>query len=188
MSSISSPPTAQQIGAPMVRPTALPVLPHNIPTELKELKQWAIWRYVLKDGGWAKMPYKARASYSANASIKDPSTWSFFGAAITIYEVLGRGDGIMFALCDSDPYMGVDLDHVRDLSTGELEGWAQEIVARMPGYWEVSPSGTGLRHIRRGRLPDDGRRNGGRKKGDIEMYDYGRFLTITGHVLKGNHA
>lgn len=173
----------------LVRPVALPIFPDNIPPKLKERKQWAVWHYVLKDGIWTKIPHIARASYCTKASIKDPSTWSYFGAAITVHQVLGDGDGIMFALCESDPYVGVDLDHVVDPGTGAIEDWAQEIVARMPGYWELSPSGTGLRHIREGRLPENGRRNGGRKKGPVEMYDCGRFLTITGHRLGGsNHG
>src|SRR5690606_37373144 len=36
-------------------------------------------------------------------------------------------------------------------------------------------SGTGIRIIGRGKLP-----TGGRKTGDVEMYDDGRYLTITG--------
>ena len=49
-------------------------------------------------------------------------------------------------------------------------------------YTEVSPSGTGIRIICRGKLPP-----GARRKGKVEMYDESspRYLTITGHVLDG---
>jgi hypothetical protein len=40
---------------------------------------------------------------------------------------------------------GIDLDTCRDLESGNLESWAEEVVARFASYAEVSPSGTGLK-------------------------------------------
>ena len=59
---------------------------------------------------------------------------------------------------------------------------AQDIIRRVHSYTEVSPSGTGIRIICRGKLPA-----GARRKGPVEMYDESspRYLTITGHVLDG---
>ena len=47
-------------------------------------------------------------------------------------------------------------------------------------YTEVSPSGTGLRIFAQGGLSGKGR-----KRGDIELYSQGRFLTVTGDHLPG---
>jgi primase-polymerase (primpol)-like protein len=63
---------------------------------------------------------------------------------------------------------------------GKPEPWAAEIVRRLASYTEYSPTGTGLHVIVRGGLP--GGRN---RKGPIEMYDRGRFFTVTGRPLPG---
>jgi primase-polymerase (primpol)-like protein len=47
-------------------------------------------------------------------------------------------------------------------------------------YTELSPSGTGVRIFVYGKLPPIGR-----KTGDIEVYEAGRYLTITGNHLDG---
>ena len=58
--------------------------------------------------------------------------------------------------------------------------WARAIVVAMNSYTERSPSGHGLRIFLRGTLPP-----GRRKAGDIEMYDGGRYLTLTGQHVPG---
>jgi hypothetical protein len=62
-----------------------------------------------------------------------------------------------------------------------LETWAQEIVDRFKSYSEFSPSGEGVHILIRGALPP-----GRRRVGQIEMYDAGRYFTMTGHVLNGH--
>jgi putative DNA primase/helicase len=55
-----------------------------------------------------------------------------------------------------------------------------KIIEQLPTYWEISPSGTGLRGFGYGRKP------GGRcRTGDFEIYTHGRYLCITGHHLDG---
>jgi primase-polymerase (primpol)-like protein len=72
---------------------------------------------------------------------------------------------------------GVDLDHC--LRNGRLTSQAARIVAQLSSYTEISPSGSGLHVIVRGRLPP-----GARRKGDAEMYDTDRYFTVTGHVWR----
>jgi primase-polymerase (primpol)-like protein len=72
------------------------------------------------------------------------------------------------------------LDHCRDPQSGEIEAWAQAIVNQLQSYTEISPSGTGLRILFKARLPPKGRR-----KGNIEVYDEKRYVTLTGHHLAG---
>jgi hypothetical protein len=75
------------------------------------------------------------------------------------------------------PFVVIDLDKCVDPQTGDVETWAGEIVRSIDSYTESSPSGTGLHIWVRGAKPGDRCRNG------IEMYDRGRYLTLTGrHV------
>jgi putative DNA primase/helicase len=76
--------------------------------------------------------------------------------------------------------VGLDLDNCHDRETGEIAAWALKIIEQVPTYWEISPSGTGLRGFGYGRKP------GSRcRAGDFEMYTHGRYLCITGHHLEG---
>jgi hypothetical protein len=79
-----------------------------------------------------------------------------------------------------DDLCGVDLDKCLDPETGEIESWAQEIVGELSSYTEISPSGTGVHILIRGELPDS--RN---RKGRFEVYDRGRYFTVTGKHLSG---
>ncbi|MEK6675884.1 MAG: DUF927 domain-containing protein [Planctomycetota bacterium] len=61
-----------------------------------------------------------------------------------------------------------------------MKNWAQQLVDGLNSYTEVSPSNTGVKVFLRARLPGERRR-----KGQIEMYDQGRFFTVTSRHLKG---
>ena len=91
-----------------------------------------------------------------------------------------RGGGVGFVLTATDPFTGTDLDHCRNPETDEIAPWARQIVRVINSYTEVSPSGTGLRIFAQGGLSGKGR-----KRGDIELYSQGRFLTVTGDHLPG---
>ncbi|MBI4595132.1 MAG: hypothetical protein HY730_02010 [Candidatus Tectomicrobia bacterium] len=80
----------------------------------------------------------------------------------------------------TDPSCGIDFDHCRNPETGEVEPWAMEIILRFGSYCEISPSQTGVKFWVRGTLPGPGH-----KKGNIEIYDQGRYFTVTGHTLEG---
>jgi primase-polymerase (primpol)-like protein len=85
-------------------------------------------------------------------------------------------DGVGFVFCSADPLTGIDLDGCRDPESGEISPWADKIIAdASEGYVEVSPSGTGVHIIVEGRV-----RDGGIRRGAIEMYSRDRFFTITG--------
>jgi primase-polymerase (primpol)-like protein len=139
-----------------------------------------VWRYEDRRGKPAKVPYEPWAGKLVRARINDPASWNTFGVAITAFE-FGRGnfDGLMFALTPDDPFAFVDLDHCRDPRTGHVDPWAREIIDFLAGYTEISPSGTGVHIFVRGSLPPFGR-----KKGNFEVYDRGRFATVTGNRLE----
>jgi putative DNA primase/helicase len=162
------------------RPVALPVNPDQIPDALKAVPQWVGWRYQWRVDTYSKPPYQSDgATY---ASVDDPSTWTTFEAALQAYQ-RGAVDGIGLVLTADLGLVGVDLDHCRDAETGDIAGWAQAIVSRLESYTEVSPSGTGLRIWVYGTLPPTGRR-----KGQIELYQEGRYLTLTGCHLTDTPA
>jgi putative DNA primase/helicase len=165
----------------------LPVRKEGIPRELWDRPQWVMWKGKPRDGKPGKLdkiPYQPRAEEAKLASSTDPSTWATAGAAVTIYEQVGGYEGIGFVPTSDDPFVGIDLDDCREPSTGRVEPWAEAIVDALQSYTEVSPSGTGLRIIAKGKLPPEGRR----KNGPIEMYETSRFLTFTGHRLSATPA
>jgi len=149
--------------------------PENIPDELKDRDQWVVWKAVHRDDKITKVPYDSKTGKKAKAN--DPSTWASFDKTWEAYES-GRYTGVGFMLTESDPFCGWDLDHCRDPESGHIEDWAMDIVNKLQGYTEVSPSGTGLRIIVKAKLPSIGRR-----KNNTEVYEADRYLTITGHIL-----
>jgi primase-polymerase (primpol)-like protein len=75
----------------------------------------------------------------------------------------------------------VDLDKCLDPKTGEIEGWAQEVIEELDSYTEISPPGTGVHILVRGELPA-----GRNRRGRFEAYDRGRYFTVTGKHLPGS--
>jgi len=143
-----------------------PIYWKNIPPELACLVRWVVW----KDNKVPRIPGTYRP-----ASTTDPATWRSFGQALASVRC-GQADGIGFVFTDT-PFAGIDLDHC--LRDGRLTCQAARIVAQLSSYAEISPSGTGLHVIVRGRLPP-----GPRRKGDVEMYDTDRYFTVTGYVWR----
>lgn len=153
--------------------------PESIPAELKIIPRWLLWRLETRDGKPTKTPYQVSG---ALAKVNDPTTWTDFDTALSTY-LKGGYSGLGIALSDDDDLLGVDLDKCLNPDTGELDPKAARIVADLPTYCEVSPSGRGLRLFGFGMLPQ-----GGRRKGHVEMYEAGRYLTVTGHRFNGHTA
>jgi primase-polymerase (primpol)-like protein len=157
-----------------------------IPDELKKLEQFACWRYEpdKKDlSKLKKVPYNPGTGRKASHS--NPRTWRPFEDAVRAYLAEpSYYNGVSFAVTKAGRIVGGDLDHSIDPVTGEIAEWALKIIARFKNtYWEISPSGEGLRFFLKGALPAHGR-----KKGNIELYDGARFLTLTGNRVPGTAA
>jgi len=146
-----------------------------IPDELKALVRWVNWRSVERDGKPTKVPIDPKDGRIASCS--DPGTWGTFKDALARLSS-DSVDGIGFQL--GSPYTGIDLDHCRNRKTKKIEPWARAIIWQLNSYTEVSPTGTGVHIIVKGVLPTRGRR-----KGLVEMYSSGRYLTMTGLHLDG---
>jgi putative DNA primase/helicase len=154
------------------------LITENIPEELTERPQWVCWRLEERDEKLTKVPYTPGTLRRASST--DLMTWKTFDEVASAYE---RSEppygGIGFVFCSADPFVGIDIDNCRNPKTGEIAPWAQNIIDRVQaGYIEISPSGRGIHIIVEGRV-----RDGGMRKGPIEMYSRGRFFTITGRTL-----
>jgi primase-polymerase (primpol)-like protein len=114
---------------------------------------------------------------TVRASVDAPATWSRFANAVAAIGA-GAAPGIGHVL--GDGLVGVDLDHVRAERTGLVDDAAMAIVRALDSYAEVSPSGTGVHVLAWGSLPP-----GRRRRGFVEMYDGGRFFTVTGRHVVG---
>ena len=152
----------------------------SIPCELKGVPQWVCWQLETRDGKHTKVPINPLTL--GYASCSDRQTWASFANAFECYERHGTS-GIGFVFTSDDPYIGVDLDKCRDPETGAIEPWALTIIDALSSYTEISPSGCGVHVYLKGTLPA-----GKRRKGKIEMYETGRFFTLTGEHLTDTPA
>jgi putative DNA primase/helicase len=150
---------------------------YQAPGELRTADQFVCWREEDRDGDITKVPYSV---HGGRASSTNPKTWAPFEAAIAYAEEHSMS-GVGFVFTEDDPYAGIDIDKCRNAETGEIEPWAWKIVAALDSYTEVSPSGTGLHVFVKATLPGPNNR-----KGPVEMYESGRYFTLTGEHLGGS--
>lgn len=169
--------------AAIEKPARLAIVEENIPAALKELDRWVCWSWEWRDTKWDKPP---RDVSGRLAKSNDPKTWCNFAQAMAAYQG-GRFDGVgivLGKLDDGRSLAGVDLDRVRDPQSGALAPWAVWVVCRLDTYCEVSPSQKGVKFFCWGTLPK-GKRSDSDGRG-VEMYDGGRYFTITGAKLEGS--
>ncbi|PTE79279.1 phage/plasmid primase, P4 family [Staphylococcus gallinarum] len=151
----------------------------QIPYELKELDHWCCFKIEKVDNGrFTKRPYNPNTNEMAKSN--DESTWVSFEDAAS--QSLNY-DGIGFFF--KAPYVGIDLDKVGNeieayLEEPDTDNIISEFINVLETYAEISPSGTGIHLITKGELPPRGRR-----RGNVEIYDTGRFFTMTGNQIGG---
>lgn len=143
----------------------------NIPVEMKQRKQWVLWK---QDSEKGKIPYSINGTMANSTS---PATWASIEQILQKYNG-GGYDGIGYVFHESDPFTGVDLDNI---FTGDrvIKDEAKSTIKELNSYTEQSPSGQGVHVIVKGSVP--GERN---RKGMYEMYDKKRFFTVTGKHVK----
>ena len=158
----------------------------GLPEELKSLKRFVCYQLVPKTDK-AGNPYNDKVPKNphtgGNAASNNPATWADFDTAVSAVSKYHL-DGIGFQFGGSG-YIGIDIDHcIRE--DGSLSDMAEDVVSTLKSYTEISPSGTGLHIIMKGKKPGEkctSKKNPvtGEK---LEIYDSGRFLTVTGNVFK----
>jgi hypothetical protein len=150
----------------------------RVPQELRDVRQWHCWRMGKnKDGEDVKYPMQVNGT---SAKSNDASTWTDFETAESASQFYS---GLAFEI--TDPWTGVDLDDCIDEQG--IKPWCVEILFRFDGigFAEVSPSGTGIKILTRGRKPAGSRSQHRFAEGQIECYDNRRFWTVTGDLYNG---
>lgn len=154
------------------------VLYDKIPNELKQLPQWVCWKGEPGENGKIrKIPVNPKTGGGAMSN--NPDTWADFETAVRA-SVAYSGVGFMFA----PPYFGVDIDNIaaeiEAFRDGQDDNIVSEFVHTLNSYAEYSQSGNGIHIICRGELPA-----GGRRRGNVEMYQTGRYFIMTGNDAAG---
>jgi P4 family phage/plasmid primase-like protien len=169
-------------------PTPIRHRSDNIPAFLRSSTQWIHWAATEEknNGRFNKVPV-SRTGFNINAH--DSKNWMTFEKVTQSFDPAVHS-GIAIDLAGSKVkaadtleevfLIGVDLDRcvlcVNQDGTPALTPHAQAIIDALNSYWEVSPSGTGIRAFfyADSKIP-------GKNKGGAEIYSEGRFLTVTGH-------
>lgn len=160
-------------------PTPLEVNFAAIPEVLKSRSQWVAWTYKLIDGEIKKPPLSPTTGKLA--SVTSSETWGSFEDAQQAYET-GRIAGKPLAIAGvgfvlTHGIIGIDIDHC--IVGGTITPDASLIAAALQTYTELSPSGAGSHLLMEGSLPGRYRR-----KDHIEMYQDGRYFTVTGQTVQ----
>lgn len=152
----------------------------RIPLEIQREFKWAVWLAEPRTNQPGKFKKAPRSpSNGSYLKVNNPDSFSDFEACQSAVEQNGyTGVGL---LLEGKGWVGVDIDNFTTMSSADKEpilNWIKMALAK-GAYVERSPSGSGIRAIFKGAFI--GR---GRKVGDLEIYQTGRFLTITGHAIE----
>ena len=148
------------------------------PAELKACNQWVLWRQEARKGKPTKVPCQCNGK---NAKSDDPRTWTSYSNVLAAFRP-DRFSGIGFVLSHLDPFAGIDLDNCLG-EGGNPKPWTSSILEQFANtYCEISPSNRGVKCFMKAALPGKGKA-ADYMDGRIEMYDQGRFFTVTGRAF-----
>lgn len=153
----------------------------QIPLEIKQTRRWICYNSD-------KIPMNPMTGSCASST--NPVSWSTFKVAVlgcVKYHFAGIGFVLGEDKTTGTSYFGVDLDNHPDKVTGlkamteeEFLNFSSEFVNALSSYTEKSHSGEGIHIICKGKLPGPACR---RNSVPVEMYDNGRYFTMTGNVI-----
>jgi len=155
------------------------LVPENIPQDMKDQQQWAVWKKEVRDGKPAKVPYQADGK---RAKSNDASTWRRFETVYMAFQDIGGFDGLCWMM-PVEPFDIVFIDIDRCIKNGKIEQWAQKVIEQFNSYTERSQSGNGLHILIRGKKPVKRCRKNG---SPYEIYDSLRPCYLTGDVIEGH--
>lgn len=154
------------------------------PESLRIRKQWLVWKYEQdeRDPKPRKVPYysNGKKRYGTQGAEHDREQLVDHETALKAIES-GKYTGIGFAFLPDDGLIGIDLDKMRDATTGELNERASKIVKACDSYTEVSPSGTGIHIIVEGKTVVDRHVDVG-----MEVFCGSQFFCWTGDKIGAN--
>lgn len=166
-------------------------LENNVPTEMKALPQWCVFKTYSEDG--KKKKVNLDVATGKWAKVNDPTTWTTFDKAIE-YARQNGCEGVTFVLTENSGIKCVDLDHCiskdADGKLTKISDAAQKIVASAKDtYAEKSTSGTGIHIFFKGDVGNLNNRIAAvpgsepveGSKEDVEYYSTGKFISMTGN-------
>lgn len=145
----------------------------NLPPEIVRSNRFLLWFVGERDGKPTKVPAAPWAVghwNQADGTISE--NWTTFDKAL---ECAKQREGYGIGIALGDGILGIDLDHCID-DAGNVSEFASRIIYRAASYTELSPSGRGVHILMRGK--------GQVKSKELEIYDWGRFFTLTGRRYK----
>lgn len=150
----------------------------SVPEALKQEKRWCLYKIIERDGRKTKVPLQPDGRFAKSTDI---STWNTYNACLKALDKnIGEGLGFMLG----DGYLGIDIDKVTDdmkeyFAGNRADSMTADFLRNISTYAEISPSGTGLHFIGKGKVPGERKRYN-----NLEIYDKDRFFTVTGNAIK----
>lgn len=160
----------------------------NIPTELKDLDSWLMWRYEENpkpNKKPLKVPYwtNGRKRWGELGGKKDRANLASFEDALEAAK-LNEFDGVGLAIMPEHDLTILDIDDCID-TDGVISEFAREVIDSGT-YVERSPSGRGLRAVYRGAIVPGEKRNFHIENGErVEVYCGAAYTTFTGNREAG---
>lgn len=157
----------------------------HVPAELRDLPVWLHWKLLLKKDGKAdKVPYYSHGKARGKTDTPDDRvSLVTFDLALTRFDssrFAGLGVALGRVELGGPILSGIDCDNC--ITQNVLSPPVQEIIAAGAGaYAEISPSGLGIKMFGTGDIGTTKKANG------LEIYSQGRFFTVTGRRIEGDH-
>ncbi|MGA2989333.1 MAG: AAA family ATPase, partial [Candidatus Korobacteraceae bacterium] len=154
----------------------------NIPSELRTPKLWLQWYPERNPKKPGKKPRKHPCVKYATPADREANLRSL--DYLLENRPKQKGGGVQRYVEPSEPFTYIDIDHVRNHETGDVEEWAEALIAKLDTYTEISFSGTGFHLVARGKLEEDFNVEGHK----VEIYGSGKIpnklIAMTGELYE----
>lgn len=163
----------------------------NVPAALKDIPTWCCYRTRWNEEKGKKEKFLISAVDGKWASSKEPERWVTFDKAMK-YARENNCEGLSVLLDKQYGITCIDLDKcILDREKGTLNERASKLVEELSGtYIERSASGNGLHIFVKDDILRSGRYNmvsSDKEKGDLEVYDDKRIMSVTGDIYSDSH-
>lgn len=177
--------SAQRVAPSHRNAKRLEALRAKVPAEMRALPNWCVFRTKWNAEKGKKDKFIISPTDGKWAKSTDPATWTDFETALR-YAEENNCEGLSFALNGSG-ISCIDLDHSVE-KDGTLSANAEKLTKEIPEtYTETSVSGNGIHIFVKDDILAGGkyRNRAVTDSGEIEVYDTGRFISMTGDVRSG---
>lgn len=165
-------------------PPSLPTAA-QVPPELLSLRRWCGWRAIWDESKekWRKPPCSPVTGERVGPVSKNAEHFLPFEEALAGAK-RHQLDGVGFVFLREDGFLGIDFDDCRT-KEGVIHPEVLTWLRWLPTYKEISPSGTGVHVIGRGKLARALNATPLSKDSgvSVELYAWDRYFTFTGMGL-----